>query len=321
MRALEIAPETAAGYRVVAVIPAFNEERFIASVVITALQYAQHVIVVDDGSADRTAHIARIAGAEVIELPENQGKGRALNAGLDRARELNPMAVVMLDGDAQHDPAEIPELVRPIAEGEADVVIGSRFLDRKSEIPAWRRVGQHALTYATNSTSGVAMTDSQSGFRALSVTALRKLRFNSSGLAAESEMQFLLRDSQLRTTEVSIGVQYRDGNKRNPVVHGLQVLDAILSLVARRRPLMFLGAPGITLMTLGLIVGLHVVQVVNGHHPVPLGTAVLSALFVLIGLMLGITAIILNTLEHFMRRLRGELQALTRLQSAERLEG
>jgi len=99
------------------------------------------------------------------------------------------------------------------------------------------------------------------------------------------------------------------------------VLDAILSLVARRRPLMFLGTPGVVLMSVGLLVGLHVTQVVEDHHAVPLGTAVLSALFVMIGLMLGITAIILNTLEHFMTRLRGELQVLTRPQGAQNPEG
>lgn len=101
--------------RIVGVVPAYNEERYIASVVITALQYAERVIVVDDGSSDRTAVLARIAGAEVVQLPGNCGKGRALNAGFDHARQFDPDVIVMLDADAQHDPAEIPAWCGPFS--------------------------------------------------------------------------------------------------------------------------------------------------------------------------------------------------------------
>lgn len=297
---------------VVAVIPAYNEERFIGSVVITARQYADRVIVIDDGSTDRTAIVAGMAGAEVIRLNENVGKGRALNAGFERARELRPGAVVMLDGDAQHDPAEIPLLVRPITEGLADVVVGSRFLETKSAIPAWRQAGQHALTVVTNAASGVESTDSQSGFRAFSLPALDKLHFRSRGLAMESEMQFLVRRAGLRVTEVPISVQYLDGNKRNPVAHGLQVIDSILGLVARRRPLLFMGGPGIVLTILGLLAGITVVEAVDFKHVVPLGTATLSALLLTVGIVLGIAGIILNTVEHFMRRVQEELDMVVR---------
>ncbi len=135
---------------IVAVIPSFNEERFIASVVIKARHYATYVIVVDDGSDDRTAELAGLAGARVVSLPQNMGKAEALNAGFRAARELNPDAVVCLDGDAQHEPAEIPDPVGPVLRGEADVVIGSRFLGKRSDIPVWRQVGQHTLTAFTN---------------------------------------------------------------------------------------------------------------------------------------------------------------------------
>jgi glycosyltransferase involved in cell wall biosynthesis len=308
MSAMASLPPRPDSPRIVAIVPAYNEERFIASVVVAALQHAEHVIVVDDGSGDRTALLARLAGAEVVSLPKNVGKAGAINAGFVRAGELDPDVVVMLDADAQHDPAEMPRLVAPILEDEADVVIGSRFLHIRSEIPRWRRVGQHTLTFLTNRATGTAMTDSQSGYRAFGPGALHSLRFASGGLALESEMQFHLKRSTLRVSEVPISVQYLDGNKRNPVFHGLRVLDTILGLVARRRPLMFIGLPGLLLMMTGFFVGLAVVNSVDHHHPVPFGTVVLSSLLIIAGLVLGVTGVILNTLEKFMSRMQDELR-------------
>lgn len=293
---------------IVAVIPAYNEERFICSVVITALQYADHVVVVDDGSTDRTAELAERAGAEVIRQPQNGGKGAALNAGFERAMQLAPRVVVTLDADAQHDPAEIPQMVQPILHGNADVVIGSRFLETRSEIPAWRQVGQHALTKLTNAASGTSTTDSQSGFRAFALPAIRRLRFRSPGLAMESEMQFLLQESCLRVTEVPISVQYRDGNKRNPFTHGLQIIDAILTVVARRRPLLYIGLPGLLLTFMAFICALLALNFVLVDHVIHFGLAVCTVLLLFAGLLLTVTGVILNSLEHFIKRLQDELQ-------------
>jgi glycosyltransferase involved in cell wall biosynthesis len=171
---------------VVVVIPAYNEERFIASVVFGVREFADEVVVVDDGSSDRTALLAERAGASVVRLGENGGKGAALNAGFTYANSLAPSAVVCIDGDAQHEASEIPGLIQPILSGEADVVIGSRFLSTRSRIPGWRLFGQHSLTTVTNTLSGTRVTDSQSGFRAFSPLATQALRFTSSGLSVES---------------------------------------------------------------------------------------------------------------------------------------
>jgi glycosyltransferase involved in cell wall biosynthesis len=122
--------------------------------------------------------LAESAGAEVLRMPSNAGKGAALNMGFARARALRPQVVVMLDGDAQHDPAEIPHLVRPVLDGVADVVVGSRFLDIRSEIPRWRQLGQHTLNLMTNKASGVTISDSQSGYRAFRPAALDALRWS-----------------------------------------------------------------------------------------------------------------------------------------------
>ncbi|WP_019588362.1 glycosyltransferase family 2 protein [Deinococcus apachensis] len=293
---------------VVAVIPAFNEERFIASVVISTLQYVRRVIVVDDGSSDRTPFLALQAGAQVIQQPHNMGKAQAINAGFRAALAHAPAAVVCLDGDAQHDPADLPKVVRPILEEGADVVIGSRFLGIENTAPGWRQVGQHALTRVTNVTSGVHLTDSQSGFRAFSPAALRLLRFDTPGLSVESEMQFLLANSGLTVREVPISVRYLDGNKRNPVVHGLQVLDAILSLVARRRPLLFFSLPGSLVAMIGLLVGLNVWSTMERTGNLLEGRALLTSLLVIGGLLLALTGVLLHSMQHMASHIAGQVR-------------
>lgn len=294
--------------RIAVVIPAFNEERFIASVVLQTLPYAEQVIVVDDGSSDRTADLAEAAGATVVRQAINQGKAAALNAGFEVAQMLGPRAVVCLDGDAQHEPDEIPHLIRPIVDGDADVVVGSRFLATKSDIPAWRKVGQHTLTVLTNGMSGTKLSDSQSGYRAFSPTALQTLRFTSQGLSVESEMQFLFEPAGLRVAEVPISVRYQDGNKRNPFVHGLEVVDAMISLVARRRPLLFFSVPGALLALAGTGLGLRVAFSFSQTGTLMVGMAILTTLLVVIGLLLGVTGVILHSVGHLVERVRDEVQ-------------
>jgi glycosyltransferase involved in cell wall biosynthesis len=292
---------------VVAVIPALNEERFIGSVVLVARRYADAVVVVDDGSTDRTAELAEAAGAVVVRQAVQAGKGRALNAGFEYARRLRPRVCVVLDADAQHDPAEIPQLIEPILAGEADVVVGSRFLEVSNPIPWWRRIGQHALTAATNAASGVKLTDSQTGYRAFSAGALDLLRFRSPGLSVESEMQFLFGQEGLRVREVPIHVQYLDGPKRNPVTHGFSVLDTIMGLVARKRPLLFIGTPGLMLAAAGLYTGLSTLSISTRAHTLPVGLAILSTLLLVLGLVAAATAMILNTIEGFSSRITHEM--------------
>lgn len=298
--------------QVIAIVPAFNEERFIASVVFQTRPFANEVVVVDDGSTDRTAELAEAAGATVLRLDVNAGKAAALNAGFAYAKAQDPDVVVCLDGDSQHEPSEIPALVSPVLDGDADVVIGSRFLSTRSPIPAWRKVGQHTLTAMTNGMSGTNVTDSQSGFRAFSPTAVRSLRFASSGLSVESEMQFLFEPAGLRVAEVPISVRYQDGPKRNPVVHGMQVIDAMVSLVARRRPLLFFTGPGVALALVGTMFGVRVASVMSRTGDLLVGTAMLTVLLLVVGLLLGVTGIILHSVGHLIGRLRDEVRDVVR---------
>lgn len=291
---------------VVAVIPAHNEERFIGSVVLASRRCAAAVVVVDDGSTDRTARLAEDAGAVVVRQGTQGGKARALTVGFQEARRRAADVIVMLDGDAQHDPEDIPRLAAPILSGEAEVVIGSRFLDASSDTPGWRRAGQRALTVATNVASGLAVTDSQSGFRALSGRLAADMRLTSRGLGAESEMQWWLAHAarDARVLEVPITVRYRDPMKRNPVRHGLLVVDTLLQLVERRHPLLLLTLPGMLAGFAGSWIGvglLHAALV--GRDVSPLYGAVAFLLFIA-GLLLAVTGALMHRLEEFQTVIR-----------------
>src|SRR5512145_2292085 len=189
---------------IIAAIPAYNEEIALGSVILRAKKHVDSVIVVDDGSADATSAIAALAGADVIRHDRNQGKGVALKHAFLRAKELDADILVLLDADGQHNPDEIPTLLAPIQNTEADMVIGSRFLGVKNEIPAYRRAGQSVLNYMTNKVSHSDVTDSQSGFRAFSKTAIRSLALDEHGMGIESFMQRAAHDQNLRVAEVPI---------------------------------------------------------------------------------------------------------------------
>ena len=311
---------------IIAVIPEFNKERFITSVVITARKFAHTVIVVDDGSTDRTAYLAEQAGARVICQPINMGKAQALNAGFREARRIGDYRVVVyLDGDAQHDARDIPTVVAPVLEQSADVVIGSRFLVVKSDIPGWRQIDQHTLTKMTDMASGMHTTDSQSGFRAFSPAAVEALNFTSTDLSVESEMQFLFNPAGLKIVEAPVNVRYLDGNKRNPMVHGLQVLDSLLSLVARNRPLLFFSLPGLVCTVVGLIFGQIVLQTRFASGTLPLGMAALVAFIVSGGLTIRVTGVVLHSMRKFADRIdldiRTSLSLYTYIWSKYPIEG
>lgn len=283
-------------HRVVVVVPAYNEERFIGSVVLKIRQRPVEVVVVDDGSTDQTAPIARAAGAHVIRLESNQGKGAALNAGLYLARDLNPDAVVLIDGDGQHLPEELPRLVWPILTGQADITVGSRYLRNTSNTPLPRRLGHRLLNLATGLTSGVTVTDSQSGYRALSPRACGRIRFHSVGFSVESEMQFIAHDLNLKIQEVPVTIRYTDRPKRSALHQGLVVLNGILRLVGQYRPLLFFGLPGLIAVLLGLLLGFFVIETFARTEQLAIGYALVSVFLTIAGLVSFSTGITLHSI-------------------------
>jgi glycosyltransferase involved in cell wall biosynthesis len=279
----------------VALIPAHNEERFIGSLVLAAQEHVDQVIVIDDGSGDQTAAIARRAGAVVLRHAINQGKAGAINTAFQYMRQLRPAAVVMLDGDGQHCADDIPAVLAPVLAGDADIVVGSRFLDVRSDIPAYRQVGQHGLTLLTNLASGVSISDSQSGYRAFSLDAIEALTFGQGGFSLESEMQFLAGEHHLRVAEVPVKVVYAEPAKRNPVSHGMQVVNAILRLVGQTRPLLFFSAAGLVVLLMGAGLGLNVVNIFINTHELAIGYALITVMLSVIGTLLLFAGIILHS--------------------------
>lgn len=241
-------------------LPAYNEEIAIGSVVLAAQTYADEVFVVDDGSTDRTVEVAREAGAIVIEHETNKGKGGAVKTLLEIASDRLPETLVLMDADGQHVPSDIPHVAQPVLEGDSDISIGSRYLDSdaRDETPLYRRFGQRVLDALTTGGSGQNLTDTQSGFRALSPQAIEKLALTTDGIGVETEMIRDAGNKGLETVEVPIDVRYDgiDGQTYNPVRHGLTVVNCVLTLVRDRRPLLFFGLPGLILVFAGTLYGL-----------------------------------------------------------------
>lgn len=225
-----ISPNQIPRPKIIAAIPAYNEADHIREIVIKAGKYVDQVIVVDDGSGDGTGERAKRAGATVIKHDRNLGKGVAINTAFQIAREINSLAMVLLDADGQHRPEEIPLLLNPVLNSQADMVVGSRFL-ANNHIPKYRMLGQTVLNITTNLGSGIKLTDTQSGFRAFSRKAIMGFSFKETGFAVESEMQFRANRCGLKVTEVPINTNYNDKVKRSPVVHGFGVLFRVLGMM------------------------------------------------------------------------------------------
>jgi glycosyltransferase involved in cell wall biosynthesis len=292
-----------------AIIAAFNEEDTIGTVVIKTKKHVDKVIVVDDGSTDKTAEVAKIAGAEVVSHTKNGGKGSALKTGFKFIQNLHPDVVVCLDGDAQHNPDDIPILTAPIEKGEADMVIGSRFLikDHKKEIPLYRRFGQWMLTATTNFGTSEKITDSQSGFRAFSGDVIDKFSFNQTGFSIESEMLTDAKESSIKIKEVPISMRYNGLNTstETPGKHGFGVLNNILKIVSQKRPLLLFGVSGMLLLIFGLLFGVYSINFYLTYRSVPFGPSLLAALLILIGVLSVFAGMILNSM---LIMIRGQVQ-------------
>ncbi len=284
-------------------IPAFNAEKSIGNVVKKCLQYADKVIVCDDGSIDDTAKIAKENGAEVVSHAKNMGKGAAMRTLFRLASEQNPEVVVTIDGDGQFLPQEIPKLTLPVLEGKSDVVIGYRF-DSATEMPAYRKFGNKLLDRVTNMASNLPFRDTQSGFRAYSNRALQLIDFTDDGYGADAEILVNLSSKGLRISEEKVTVIYETGGKtsiQNPLSHGSSVFLNTLKYVSVRRPLTFFGLPGIILIVIGSIFGYTFLHAYLHGGALFLGTLGAGVLFFSLGTILCITSVILFSVSTLIR--------------------
>jgi glycosyltransferase involved in cell wall biosynthesis len=283
---------------IIAGIPAYNEEKTIAKVILLAQKHVDAVVVCDDGSQDMTAEIAQRLGAIVIKHEKNMGYGVAIQTLFEKARALNADLLLTLDADGQHDAREIPKLTRPILENKADIVIGSRFLRQNSSIPLYRRFGIKVLTKMTNSSRQKnTLTDAQCGFRAYNRKAIESLTLEEQGMGISAEVLLKARNLGLMVTEVPVEVQYKglETSTYNPFKHGLGVISTIIRLIVEERPLIYLGIPGAVLLGLGMFFGLWTIQLyyITQPHRITTNVALASIAFTLMGIFFIFTAITL----------------------------
>lgn len=292
-----------------AVIPCYNEESTIGSVVLKAKRHVDEVLVVDDGSIDDTAKIASDAGAIVISHKRNEGKSVGIRTGFRYALAKDFDYVITLDGDGQHNPDEIQIVLGNLMNNGHDISIGLRSGNR-TEMPRWRRVGKRMLDYATSFGNGGYLTDSQSGFRAFNKKAVNGLisKLNGDAFSVESEQLIKAHELGLKVDHTHVTCKYKnlDTSSKGPASHGFSVLRYIIWLVAERRPLLFLGVPGFFLVLLGLIFGIQVLQYYNQTHVFLVSYAILISIFLIIGALSMFMGLMLNVLPRILKRVKEE---------------
>lgn len=194
------------------VIPAYNEERTVAEVVASAVKVADRVVVVDDGSRDKTSVLARQAGALVVRHAINRGLGAALGTGIETANRLNADAVVTMDADGQHLTADAARIFDRLDKGDVDFVVGSRMKkgDESGNMPIYRVLFNFIGNVLTFVLFGVWVTDSQSGLRGLSQNAVRTIQLRTSGMEVSSEFIKEIKDRHWKFDEIPIKAIYTD---------------------------------------------------------------------------------------------------------------
>jgi len=286
--------------KTIAAIPCHDEGLAIGSVVLKARKYVDCVLVVDDGSTDDTVEVSEEAGAAVVSHGVNKGYGAAIRSCFNYVKENNFDVMVILDGDGQHDPSYIPEFINALRANGVDVVIGSRFLDKNNNntIPKWRVAGMKVLDVFTRAAGDIKITDSQSGYRAYSRRAIEKIKITNHDMGAGSEILTQVKDCNLKLVEIPITVRYNISgtSSKNPVSHGVGVLGWLIRVISEGRPLRFFGVAGAVFTIIGLILGANVLHIADMGRGVAVGSALVSVLFIVIGVFSVFTGLILNAI-------------------------
>ena len=277
-------------------MPAFNEEKYIGTLVLQARQYVDEVIVIDDGSSDNTVEIAELAGARVIRHPQNRGYGAAIQSIFAEAKKLDPDILVILDADGQHDPQDITSVIKPVLDGY-DVVIGSRHKEAQ-KIPLYRRIGQRLILHSVKALSEDDLTDTECGFRAFSRKAIQTLELKEKGMAVSAETVAEAARKNLKITQVPVSVTYsKDSSTLHPVRHGLGVFTRVLAMISEQRPLYFFGLGGLILVIIGAGFGIRVVAMFTDTRVLLPGNTLLAAVLIVVGIFSVFTGLVLSALQ------------------------
>ena len=278
-------------------IPAYNEEKSIASILLRLKTISEYIIVCDDGSSDLTYEIAKKLGAIVVKHKKNLGYGAAIKTIFLKAQEINADALVTFDADGQHKIEDIDKILVPIKNNKADIVIGSRFLNDKQKISKYRKIGIKTITELTNITSGTKITDSQSGFRGYNRKTLENIKLTESGMGVSTEILIKAKKSNFKIIEVPIIVSYEgETSTHNSIIHGSSVIISTLKYVAMERPLTFYGIPGLVFLIIGVSFGLWAIQIFTNEGVLITNITLISMGGVILGMVMMITATILYSI-------------------------
>ena len=281
-------------------IPAFNVEGKIAKVVIQARRCCDQIVVCDDGSSDDTGKIAESLGCKVVRHDRNLGYGAAIRSLIDAARSGGADILVTIDGDGQHDPKEIPDLVNPIIRGEADLVIGTRFGpdSTNAPVPRLRKLGIKSITWLVDGLTNQKISDAQSGLRAYGKKALLCIRPGEQGMGASTEILLTAKANGLRVLEVPCTVRYGKDSKStlNPIYHFADVIASTLKVASIRHPLLFFGLPGAAFLLTSLSFALWALNIFSQEGRLVTNLALISIGTAIIGTILVATGVLLFTL-------------------------
>ena len=284
-------------------IPAYNEEKNIASIIVKLKKIADVVIVCNDGSTDSTSEIAQNLGAVVINHTKNLGYGAGINSIFHKAKEIGSEILITFDADGQHRIEDIDRVIKPISDGQSDIVIGSRFLDdSEKEIPNYRKVGIKVITKITNTSIKKQLTDSQSGFRAYSKKVLGQLSPSESGMGVSTEILIKASSKNFRISEVPIKILYEGKTStHNPITHGSSVIISTIKYTSIERPLTFYGIPSVIFLFIGIIFSYMAIQYYVEIGRLSTNLTIVGVSSILIGLVLLITATLLFSLVSVVR--------------------
>jgi len=291
--------------QVVIGIPAFNEEKNIASIIVKLKKISNNIIICNDGSTDLTSSIAKELGVIVIDHPKNIGYGGAIKSIFLKAKELGVETLVTFDADGQHNVSDINKVLEPIKKNEADIVIGSRFLHNDGNVPKYRKVGIKTITSLTNVVTGTKITDAQSGFRAYNKKILENIHPTEQGMGISTEILIKASKQKFRITEVPIEISYEgETSTHHPVLHGASVIFSTIKFVSIENPLKFYGIPGIGFMGIGLYFILLTLKIFGQSRDVFTNYALVGIGGVVLGTLFLMTAIILYTTVSVVREQR-----------------
>ena len=283
-------------------IPAFNEEENIGAIIIKLKKIVDTVIVCDDGSTDMTNEISKKMGALVIEHKENLGYGSSIKSIFEKAKEMDSDILVTFDGDGQHNIDDVKKIVQPILEMNADIVIGSRFLNKDKNVPKYRKIGIKTITKLTNVALEKKLSDSQSGFRAYNKKAINEINPKDSGMGISTEILIKANSKKLEIVEIPITILYNGNTStHHPVSHGASVVFSTMKFVSIEHPLKFYGISGLVFLIIGSFFSAWTFQIYAETQKIITNITLIGIGCMVIGTILLVTSIILFSIVHLMR--------------------